>query len=257
MYKRKSVLFAFFLSLTFFGTKAQTADEVISKYETAMGGRDKLATLKSVHIEGVAVMQNGNEVTTVINKVQGSLFRTDVNFGMGSFSIVLTDKSGFSSNPRNGGKFEPMPEEMVKSLQPELDVAGPLVNYAAKGHKAELLGKEAVEGKDTYKIKLTLNTGNDITYYIDAATWYIVREQKKGMGRRGGGQGGQGGAGGGQPNAAPAGDNIQTIDYSDFQKTPEGFIFPMAVKRGGMGGSMIVEKLEVNQPVDPKLYKAE
>lgn len=169
--------------------------------------------------------------------------------------MLVTDKNGFSSNPRNGGKFEPMSEEIVKTLQPELDLAGPLVNYAAKGHKAELLGKETIDGKETYKVKLTLSNGNDITYYIDGISFYIVREQKKGMGmgRRGGGAPG---GGGGAP-AAPAGDNIQTIDYSDYQKTPEGFIFPMSVKRGGMGGSMLVEKLEVNQPVDPKLYKAE
>ena len=246
MPKWMTIIFACYLSLTVLDLQAQTVEDVIAKYEAAMGGWEKLATLKSVHIEGVAVMQNGNEVTTVVNKVSGALMRTDVNFGMGSFSMLVTDKNGFSSNPRNGGKFEPMSEEIVKALQPELDLAGPLVNYAAKGHKAELLGKETIDGKETYKIKLTLNNGNDITYYIDATSYYVVREQKKGMGRRGGGA-----------PAAPAGDNMQTIDYADYQKTPEGFIFPMSVKRGGMGGSMLVEKLEVNQPVDPKLYKAE
>jgi outer membrane lipoprotein-sorting protein len=253
MPKWMTVIFACYLSLTLFAAQGQTANDVIAKYEDAMGGRDKLATLKSVHIEGVSVMQNGNEVTSVINKVNGSLMRTDVNFGMGSFSMLVTDKTGFSSNPRNGGKFEPMSEEMVKSLQPELDIAGPLVNYAAKGNKAELLGKETIDGKETYKIKLTLANGNDITYFIDANTYYIVRDQKKGMMRRGGGA-----PGGGAPGAAaPAGDNIQTTDYADYQKTPEGFVFPMSVKRGGIAGTTIVEKLEVNQPVDPKLYKAE
>ncbi|ULQ50990.1 hypothetical protein [Flavihumibacter fluvii] len=254
MPKWMTIIFTTYLSLSLIGAQGQTVDEVVAKYEAAMGGRDKLATLKSVHIDGVSVMQNGNEVTSSINKVSGELFRTDVNFGMGSFSMVLTSKGGWASNPRNGGKFEPLPEDAVKALQPELDLAGPLVNYAAKGHKAELLGKETIDGKETYKIKLTLNSGNDITYFIDAATYYIVRDQKKGMGRRGGGggPGGQGAQGG-----APAGDNIQTTDYSDFQKTEDGFVFPYAIKRAGMGGNTIVEKLEVNKPVDPKLYKAE
>lgn len=249
MQKWKTLVFATCLMACSAIAVAQTADEVIAKYEAAMGGKDKLATLKSVHIEGVSVMQNGNEVTSVINKVQGALLRTDVNFGMGSFSLVVTDKGGWASNPRNGGKFEPLPEEALKAAQAELDLSGPLVNYAAKGHKAELLGKETIDGKETYKIKLTLASGSDIFYYIDAATYYIVREQKKGMMRRGGGQGAQGNP--------PAGDNLQTTDYSDFQKTEEGFVFPYSIKRGGMGGNMIVEKLEVNKTVDPKLYKAE
>lgn len=79
MPKWMTIIFACYLSLTVLDLQAQTVEDVIAKYEAAMGGRDKLATLKSVHIEGVAVMQNGNEVTTVVNKVSGALMRTDVN----------------------------------------------------------------------------------------------------------------------------------------------------------------------------------
>lgn len=247
MSKGIAIIFACFLSLGILAAEAQTVDDIVAKYEAAMGGRDKLASIQSVHLQGVSVMQNGNEINSDITKVNNALLRTDVNFGMGSFSMVVTPKEGWASNPRSGGKFEPLPEDAVKAMQTELDLSGPLANYAAKGHKAELLGKETLDGKDVYKIKLTLNTGKELTYFIDANTFYIVREQREAMGfmgRRGGGQGGQ--------------DNtIQTIDYSDFQKTDDGYVFPFSIKRSGMGGNMVIEKIEVNQPVDPKKYKPE
>ncbi|MBZ5858383.1 hypothetical protein [Flavihumibacter profundi] len=261
MPKIVAIIFVTCFSLTLLTVQAQTVDEIVAKYEAAMGGRDKLASIKSVHMEGVSVMQNGNEVTSDITKVNKELLRTEINFGMGSMTMVVTDKGGWAASPRSQGKFEPIPEERLKTMQAELDLSGPLSNYAAKGHKAELLGKDTVNGKEAYKIKLTLNTGSDIIYFIDASSYYIVRDQRKGggmMGRGGGGAPGGGGPpGGGQGQGAPQGDMMQTTDYADFQKTDDGYIFPFAVKRVGMGGSTIMEKIEVNKPVDPKKYKAE
>jgi len=49
-------------------------------------------------------------------------------------------------------------------------------------------------------------------------------------------------------------------NFSDFKKTADGFVFPMTITRVGMGGQNLntnVEKVEVNKPVDPKLYKPE
>jgi hypothetical protein len=129
-------------------------------------------------------------------------------------------------------------------MQTEMDCTSPLFNYAAKGHKAELIGKEDVEGTECYKIKLTLKSGGDATYFIDAKTSYLIRESRTG-GRMGGGPRG---GGNGQTN----------IDYSDYQTTPEGYVFPMKMSMGGMMGTMNVEKVEVNKPVDvAKLGKPE
>ncbi|MGL6267487.1 MAG: hypothetical protein ACRC2O_06155, partial [Chitinophagaceae bacterium] len=108
----KKILLPFmFVSLTL-GSFAQTVDEVIAKHTEAMGGKEKLAALKSVYMETVAVM-NGNEATAKLWKVNNQLMRREFNFGMGTVTMVLTDKEGWSSNPRSGGKFEALPAEMV------------------------------------------------------------------------------------------------------------------------------------------------
>lgn len=224
---------------------SQTVDEVIDKYVEAIGGKEKLNTLQSIYMETVSVMQNGNEMTSKMWKVNNKLVRREINFGMGSMTSVITEKEGWNSNPRNGNKFEAVTPEALQMQQAEMDCAGPLVDYKAKGHTAELLGKEEVEGTECYKVKLTLKSGRDLTYFIDAKNYYIIRMKTKG------GAGMGGGRGGGNP------DQEFIVDYSDYRKTPEGYVFPYATTRVGMGASTNVEKIEINKPVDPKLYKAE
>ena len=235
------VLFAIIVLASLEGY-SQTVDEVISKHIEAMGGAEKLKSLKSVYMEGVAVMQNGNEMTSKVYKVQDKLVRREIEFGMGSVTMIVTDKEGWASNPRTGGAFEPLPKEALEGQQLELDIAGPLVDYAAKGHKAELVGKETVGTTEAYKIKLTPKTGKDVIYFIDTKDHYIVRQTVKG-GMLGGGRGNQGA------------DAEVNINYADYKKTPEGYVFPYTVSMGNSGNNMNYEKIEVNKPVDDKLYK--
>ncbi len=226
---------------------AQTVDEIINKYIDAMGGKEKLSSIKSVYMEGTSVMQNGTEITQRLWKVDGKLMRREISSAMFNMISVVTDKEGWSQNPRSGGNFEPMTPEMVTGMQSELDCAGPLVDYAAKGHKAELIGKEDVEGTECWKIKLTLKSGRDITYFIDPTTYYINR-----MVTTGGGFGG--GRGGGGAQGAP---RESKIDYSDYKKTEDGYIFAFKTTPVGMGAGLFFEKIEVNKPVDPKAFKPE
>jgi hypothetical protein len=218
--------------------QAQTVDEVINKYMDALGGKDKLATLTSVYMEGVSV-RNGNETTSKTYKVQDKLYRYDVNFGMGSFTILVTPEKGWQTNFRNGGAFEPMTDETLKGFLPQIDCAGPMVNYATKGHKAELTGKETVDSIDCFKIKLTTKAGKEIDYWIDSKTYLIHQSSQKTAGRNG---------------------EVELITvYTDY-KAVDGIPFPFTatLKGGGFGGGTVnYEKIELNKPVDDKLYKPE
>lgn len=232
------------------GSFAQTADEVIGAYITACGGLDKMKSIKSVYMTTVSVMQNGNETTSKIWKVQDKLYRRELELPFGNMTLLVTDKEGWRSNPRNGGAFEAMDENFLKALQSELDCAGPLADYAAKGHKAEYLGKETVDGVECDKVKLTLKSGSEIVYYFDSKTHLIVQDVRKlnmMAGRPGGG-------GGGNPQGG-GGPREQITKYSDYQKI-DGYLFPMKTS-GGFGGATTIETIEVNKTVDPKLYKAE
>jgi outer membrane lipoprotein-sorting protein len=230
---------------------AQSVDDIIRSHIDAMGGAERMASLRSLYTESISVMANGNEVSSKVWRVQDKLVRREIDFGMGNMKMVVTDKEGWSTNPRSGGAFEAMPPERAEGMRAELDLAGPLFQYASKGHRAELLGKEDVNGKSCHVVKLTLKTGRDITYYFDPGTYYILRTKTKGGGMMRGGGGGAGG--GGQRNP----DQEVLTDYSDYRKTPEGYVFAYTVTVVGMGAAMNMEKIEVNPKVDEKLFKAE
>jgi hypothetical protein len=68
-------------------------------------------------------------------------------------------------------EVEPYTADEMKaaSMQSELD--GPLLDYAAKGTRIELDGTEKVEGRDTYKLKLTLKSGDVTHVWVDAQTF--------------------------------------------------------------------------------------
>lgn len=236
-------LMAICFSLAGFG---QTVDEIIRAHVEAIGGAARLTELKSLYTESISVMQNGSEVTSKIWKVQDKLMRREIAFGMGQMTSIVTDKEGWNSNPRNGGTFEPVPAERLPSMRSEMDITGPLVDYAAKGHKAELLGREDVNGVSCHAVKLTQASGRDMTFLIDPKTFYVLRTKTKGGGGfiRGGGGG-----------AARNPDAELVTDFSDHRKTPEGYVFPYTVTIAGMGAAQHVEKLEVNKEVDAKLYK--
>ncbi|HEX8837269.1 MAG TPA: hypothetical protein VF748_10065, partial [Candidatus Acidoferrum sp.] len=67
-------------------------------------------------------------------------------------------------------------EEMkITSVQSELD--GPMVDCAAKGTRIELDGMEKVEQRDTYKLKLTLKSGDVTHVWVDAETFLEAKIQ--------------------------------------------------------------------------------
>jgi hypothetical protein len=66
---------------------------------------------------------------------------------------------------------EPYTADEMKAASVESELDGPLVDYAAKGTRVESDGVEKVEGRDTYKLKLTLKSGAVIHAWVDAQTF--------------------------------------------------------------------------------------
>jgi hypothetical protein len=48
--------------------------------------------------------------------------------------------------------------------------------------------------------------------------------------------------------ATPGGDVV--IDFSDYKKTPEGYIFPYTIVTNAFGAKMSIAKVEINHNVD-------
>jgi hypothetical protein len=125
--------------------------------------------------------------------------------------------------------------DQVKTGQGQLQIGGPLVNYAAKGYKVELIGKDTAGG-GAYKIKMTGLPGLEATYFINAKTWLLDKEVDKV-------------SAGGQ-------DAEVTRTYSDYRKTDVGFVTPnsMQVVQPQLTLTITTTKTEVNKTIDPAIF---
>jgi len=220
---------AFFCSLI---VKAQTADDIITKSLDAMGGKDKISKVKSLYTEGTIQMM-GNDNPSVTTILDGKGMRSEIEFNGQKFIQVFTDKGGWMVNPMMGGAgAQPLPDDAFKAGKGQIYIGGPFYDYAAKGSKVELLGKEG----NAYKMKVTTSDNIEATYYVDASTYYITKLVRKGN---------------------MQGQEIEvTINFSDYQKTDFGFVVPhtIATDMGNFQLSATISKVVVNKDVDPKIF---
>jgi tetratricopeptide (TPR) repeat protein len=54
------------------------------------------------------------------------------------------------------------------------DVDGPLIDYAAKGSRAELIGEETIGDRRAYQVRLTMMDGYETDFFIDGRTYMII-----------------------------------------------------------------------------------
>ena len=212
--------------------QAQTVDEIIDKHITALGGKENLNKIQNVISEGSLSVQ-GIEIGVTVTQVNNKLARQDIFVnGMTGFDM-LTDKEGWTYMPFNGmQKPEPKTADDVKEGLSDLDIAGPLVDYAAKGNKVELLGKEDVDGTECYKLKVTLASGKDETYFIDPTTNMIIRTKK-------------------MQKANGQEVEVQS-DFSDYRDV-EGVKMPYSI--GLPFGTLLISSIKINQTIPESAYK--
>jgi hypothetical protein len=257
-------LFRFFVIVLLLGSthiKAQTVETIIDNYEKARGGKEKLLSIQSISMEGSREMM-GNEVAVKVTKVQGKLSRNEFEMGGTNGLMLLTEKEGWNYFPMRQQEPTKMGEEAVAAMQSELDIAGPLVNYAAKGYTATLVGKEAAaDGTDCFKITLKPAAGRELTFWINSTNYLLVQATSSARGLGGGGRGrGTGGSGDAQAQGAKP---IQMVLlYKDY-KAVDGILFPHTIENKVLngedrgGGGTTFDKIDINKPVDAKLYKPE
>ncbi len=102
--------------------------------------------------------------------------RFELQFAGKTAVQVYDGTNGWKLRPYlNRLEVEPYTADEIKIASMQADLDGPLVDYAAKGTKVELDGTEKVEGRDTYKLKLTMKDGHATHVWIDAQNFLEVK----------------------------------------------------------------------------------
>ncbi|MBP6432215.1 MAG: hypothetical protein KA319_10635 [Ferruginibacter sp.] len=213
---------------------AQTTDEIVEKFITAQGGKEKMLALQTVKMTGGLSVQ-GADVALTINRKHMVGARTDISvMGTENFQLTTPEKS-WSYMPVQGQSApEELPEDVHKSTVGQLDLQGVLLNYKEKGHAVEYKGKETANGTECYKLVITTKMGKSLTYFIDVKTDRLLKVVSKAM--RNGEE-----------------SEIETA-FSDYRQTKEGywFAYAMTSPQGDISYSLI----ETNVAIDDSIFKA-
>jgi hypothetical protein len=229
----KTGLTFLFAMASFTFIKAQTADEIVNKYVDAIGGKDKLDQVKTIYITNTTQVM-GNEGPSTTQILNGKAYRLDYEVNGQKSTQVITDKGGWQINPFMGATTaQPLPEEMYKQSKGQMFFS-PLYNYAARGNKVELLGKDG----DSYKLKITNVDSVETFAYVDAATYYLTKITR-------------------QTNFM--GQSMElSVTFSNFKKSDFGITVPYTTEISYGGQFTItnnITKIEFNKTIDPAVFE--
>ncbi len=242
----KSLRMKRILLLLFIGTAAsafaQSADDIVNKYIAATGGADKWSKVVSLKFTGTYQMGPGmlapvNALFTT-KPFKGSY--SDFSWQSMTTKTAIRADSGWNYNPF-GGKREtdPVSPDEIRSDKLGSDPQGLLFNYKQKGYTLEYLGTDDMDGTDVLKLRLTTQTGDMVYYYLDAETYYILKEVQR----------------------VKLKDKEQKsyVLYSDFKKNDFGLVLPFCHQRvdengNEQGGPVNFSQIEVNTVIDAKQF---
>lgn len=181
---------------------------------------------------------------------RGRKKRLELQFAGKTAIQVYDGSNGWKLRPYlNRMEVEPYTQEELKKASAESDLDGPLVDYAAKGSRVELEGPEKVEGRDTYKLKVTEKSGHTFHVWVDAETFLEAKIE-------------------GQPRRLDGTDHPVEVYYRDYRAV-DGLRIPfvfetrvLPVQRTTLAirdtpvpsEKIIVEKVVVNPKLDEKLF---
>lgn len=236
--KKLLALFVLLLSVT--SVQAQSVDEIIDSYFENTGGKEAWSNLKGIKMKA-KVNQGGMEIPLEIYQMaDGRQFTQFTLQGLTLKQGVFDGKTLWSTNFQTMKAEKADAEATERMSQESKDFPESLFNYKEKGYSVELMGKETVDGTETFKIKLTkkplIFDGKEVEnvnyYYFETENFVpiLVESEIK--------QGPQKGA-------------ISQSKMSEYQEVG-GLYFPFALEqgiKGGMSAPLKIDAIEVNPAV--------
>ncbi|MBL4886971.1 MAG: outer membrane lipoprotein-sorting protein [Flavobacteriaceae bacterium] len=222
---------------------AQTADEIINNYFETIGGLEKLKALKSTKLIGKVNIGNGMTIPLEITQTIEGYSMVKVNLqGQTLYQGVFDGETLWGSNQMTM-KPEKQDTEATENIKLNAnDFPDPFIDYKTKGYTVELIGKETIEGTETFKIKLVQEPHtvdgkkvDDIYfYYFDTENFVPIVVEN-------------------EITSGPGKGMVSQIKFSDYQEEG-GIYFPFSMTQGIKdqpgGQEIVIENIELNVKTD-------
>jgi len=172
-----------FVLITVAGAYAQTpaaaplptVDDIIAKNLQAKGGAARWQSIKSVKMTGKMTAQ-GTEMPLTVYAMRPNFNRQEITMAAGKAIQAFDGTTAWVVNPMLGIETpQAVPGPAAELAKNSADFDGALINYKAKGNDIELVGKEQLEGKDVYHLKVTTKGGPVQHYLLDADSGIELR----------------------------------------------------------------------------------
>lgn len=226
----------------------QTADEIISKYFENTGGAEKWKTVQAVKLTGKINNQGMELPITMVQLKDGRQYQSIVFQGKDIRQQVYDGSTLWSHNFMNM-KAEKSDAEATENFKTNLggEFPIPLWDYKSHGYKVELLGKETIDGTQTFKVKLTKKPikvdgqpkDNVEFYYFDVENFVPLVVES-------------------EISAGPYKGKMGQTKLSDYQDVGSGLMYPFSIGQGvkgeQAGSPLTVTKIELNGKIDDKEF---
>ena len=208
-------------------------DRVVRLWAAATGGLKRLRALRSVRMSGQITFAGDSPHAMTVEIARPGKIRTEITFPAGAWIQVFDGRRGWTISPVAKTRApQPMSAEQARNAPEQADIDGPLVDSAQKGIRLALEGKEMVDGKDAWRIRVTRADGVVRHLDLDAATSLKIRWE---------GELGEG------PER-----KLNVSVFSDY-RTVEGLSFPFRIVSGIAGGEIRQEIVFDRIEVDPAI----
>ncbi len=149
------------------------ADDIINKYLDAIGGREKINSIKDIAVESNGSMQ-GMTFTMKMNRVEPDKFYQEIQIGGMTQKTIMNGDKAVSISPM--GNQQITGEDLTKlKYDSDVNSTAHLEKYDIK---TKVTGKEKINGKDAYKVELTMPSGEKRYDFYDVENGLKVREAK-------------------------------------------------------------------------------
>ena len=166
---------------------AQTADEIINRFLEVTGRKDGLKNVNSIYIKRSIYNRDTGVTSYLVSYIKRpDIVRLEWISASGEKTIRAYDgKKAWTA------KYDPETDSLtgVKGIPPDTPLFivffknvnidnnfyGQFVDYSEKGSSAEFAGKETIDGKEMYHVKMFREKDHAVHYYFDASTGLIYK----------------------------------------------------------------------------------
>lgn len=233
MKKLLSLTLAMLISTFFSVVKGQDLNDILEQHFSVVG-QEKLAEVKTIIVYG-KIMQMGTEFPFVQKMKSPNKFRIEATI-QGQMMIQAFDgENGWFIAPWIGPDPQDLTGVQLKQAKEQANIEGDLYHWEEKGHQAEYIGTEDMEGTEVFNIKLTKKEGDEIFYFIDSESYVILKETRK---------------------MTMQGTEMEIESFPGNYEMINGIAFPMSIKTNTMGQSteIVFDSVKIDLELDDSIF---